>query len=109
MAKPLTRKNFVLRYYISSAELSEEALLESTLAHWSIESQLHWRLDVAFREDECQITRGEAGENLAVCRHIALNLLTADKSFKAGIKRKQKRVGRNNESLSQILAGCGLS
>ena len=102
-------KNFVLRYYISSAELSAKALLESTRAHWSIESQLHWRLDVAFREDECQITRGEAGENLAVCRHIAINLLTADKSFKAGIKRKQKRAGRNNEYLSQILMGCGLS
>ena len=99
----------MLRYYISSAELSAKALLESTQVHWSIESQLHWRLDVAFREDECQITQGDAGENLAVYRHIALNLLTADKSFQAGIKRKQKRAGRNNEYISQILTGCGAS
>ncbi len=81
----------------------------SPWAHWSIESQLHWRLDVVFREDECQITLGEAGENLVVCRHIVLNLLTVDKSFKAGIKHKQKRAGRNNAYLTQILAGCRAS
>ncbi len=52
---------------------------------------------------------GAAAENLSVCRHIAMNLLTAEKSFKAGIKRKQKRAGRNNEYLSQILAGSGSS
>lgn len=82
---------------------------EATRAHWSVENQLHWRLDMGMREDECQIVRGEAGENLAVCRHIAMNLLTAENSFKAGIKRKQKRAGRKNEYLSLILAGCGPS
>lgn len=102
-------EDFEVRYYISSAELNAKKLLESTRAHWSIENQLHWRLDVGMREDECQIIRGAGAENLAVCRHIAMNLLTADTSFKAGIKRKQKRAGRNNEYLSQILAGCGSS
>ena len=41
------------------------------------------------REDECQIIRGAGAENLGVCRHIEMNLLTADTSFKAGIKQKQ--------------------
>jgi len=41
--------------------------------------------------------RGVTAENLTVCRHIAMNLLSADESFKTGIKRKQKRAGRNNE------------
>lgn len=108
-AMPVRAESIVLRYYISSAKLTAKELLEATRAHWSIENQLHWRLDVGMREDECQIVRGEAGENLAVCRHIAMNLLTADKTFKAGIKRKQKRAGRNNEYLSQILTGCGSS
>ncbi len=67
----------------------------------------HYRLDVGMREDECRIRRQESGENLAVCRHIALNLLTEEKSFKAGVKRKQKRANRNNEYLSQVLAGRG--
>ena len=102
-------EDFEVRYYISSAELDAQKLLESTRAHWLVENQLHWRLDVGMREDECQIIRGAGAENLAVCRHVAMNLLTAETSFKAGIKRKQKRAGRNNEYLSQILAGCGPS
>lgn len=106
---PAHAESIVLRYYISSAALTAKELLDSSRAHWSIENQLHWRLDVGMREDECQIIRGEAGENLAVCRHIAINLLTAEKSFTAGIKRKQKRAGRNNEYLSQVLTGCGVS
>lgn len=98
-----------LRYYISSAKLTSKQLLDASRAHWSIESQLHWRLDVGMSEDSCRIRREQAGENFAVLRHIALNLLNADTSFKAGIKRKQKRAGRNNDYLSRVLAGQGVS
>ncbi len=106
---PPNAEDIELRYYISSAKLTAPELLAATRAHWSIENQLHWRLDIGMREDECQIIRGAGAENLAVCRHIAMNLLTTETSFKAGIKRKQKRAGRNNEYLSQILVGCGSS
>lgn len=98
-----------LRYYISSAKLTSKQLLEASRAHWSIESQLHWRLDVGMSEGSCRIRREQAGENFAVLRHIALNLLNADTSFKVGIKRKKKRAGRNNDYLSRVLAGQGVS
>lgn len=65
-----------------------------------MENQLHWCLDVGMQEDKCQIIRGAGTENLAVCRHVSINLLTADTSFNAGIKRRQKRARRNNECLS---------
>ncbi|CAK3668129.1 conserved hypothetical protein [Vibrio crassostreae] len=55
------------------------------------------------------IRREQAGENLAVIRDIALNLLTEENSFKAGIKRKQKKANRRNSYLSQVLAGQGAS
>ncbi|WP_141709748.1 transposase, partial [Vibrio splendidus] len=61
------------------------------------------------KEDECRIRREQAGENFAVIRHIALNLLTEETSFKAGIKRKQKKVNRSNSYLSQVLIGQGAS
>jgi predicted transposase YbfD/YdcC len=63
-------------------------------------------------EDACRIRRDEAGENFAAIRHIALNLLNllnADKSFKAGLKRKRTRAGRNNSYLSGVLMGQGAS
>ncbi|MGR5415032.1 ISAs1 family transposase, partial [Vibrio astriarenae] len=49
-----------IKYYISSAKLSAKALLESTRSHWSIENQMHWRLDVGFNEDACRIRREQA-------------------------------------------------
>ncbi|MBL1376497.1 hypothetical protein JKV55_03990 [Zobellella sp. CGMCC 1.18722] len=65
------------------------------------------------REDECPYVRNkrreQAGENMATIRHIAFNALKADTSFKAGMKRKQKRASRNNAYLSHVLAGLGVS
>lgn len=69
---------------------------------------MHWSLDVGFNEDSCRIRREQAGENFAVVRYIALNLLTAETSFKAGINRKQKKANRNNAYLSQVIAGLGV-
>ena len=53
------------------------------------------------------IRREQAGENLAVIRHIASNLLMEETSFKAGIKRKQKKANGSNSYLSQVLAKQG--
>ncbi|MBD1577395.1 ISAs1 family transposase, partial [Vibrio sp. S11_S32] len=102
-------ETITIRHYISSAKLTAKELLEKSRAHWSIEVQLHWRLDVGFNEDSCRIRREQAGENLAVIRHAVINLLTEEKSFKAGIKRKQKKANRNNDYLSKVLVGQGLS
>ena len=98
-----------IRYYISSAKLSAQELLEKSRAHWSVEVQLHWRLDVELNEDACQINRGQAGENLATARHIAFNLLNAEKTFKGGMKRKQQKASRNREYLTRVLMGQGAS
>lgn len=98
-----------IRYYISSAELDSKELLEKSRAHWSIEVQMHWRLDVGMNEDKCRIQREFAGENLAVIRHMALNMLTNEKTFKAGLERKQRKANRNSSYLSLVLAGQGLS
>jgi predicted transposase YbfD/YdcC len=94
-----------VRYYISSTK----ELLEAARSHWPIESQLHWQLDAGMREDDRRIRREQAGENMATIRHIApSNALKGDTSFKAGMKRKQKRASRNNTYLSQVVAGLGV-
>ena len=64
--------------------------------HWSIEGQLHWILDVGFKEDASQCCRGYSAENLAVIRHIGLNLLSRDKKTKVGVKAKRLKAGWNN-------------
>lgn len=65
------------RYYISD-ELPENAVYFSKLArgHWSIENQLHWHLDVTFKEDSCRVRTGYGPENLSTLRKLALQLVS---------------------------------
>lgn len=92
------------RYYISSLPSDAQTLLDATRAHWSIENSLHWVLDISFREDESRVREGNAPENLALLRHLALNLLKRDSTAKGSIKGKRKRAGWDNDFLLAVLA-----
>lgn len=80
------------RYYISSLSANAERLLTITRAHWSVENNLHWVLDVTFREDACRSRKDHAALNLALIRKTALNLLRQDKSCKLPLKRKRLKA-----------------
>ncbi|STP76680.1 H repeat-associated protein [Escherichia coli] len=77
-----------VRYYISSADLTAEKFATAIRNHWHVENKLHWRLDVVMNEDDCKIRRGNAAELFSGIRHIAINILTNDKVFKAGLRRR---------------------
>jgi len=72
------------RYFLLSLPLSAQRFADVVRGHWGIENRLHWVLDVAFREDQSKVSQGYAPENLAVLRHIALNLITQEKSIGCG-------------------------
>ena len=65
---------------------------------------MHWVLDLAFREDESRVRLGHADENLAVLRHISLNLLRQEHSSRVGIHTKRLKAGWDTTYLS---AGSG--
>ncbi len=95
------------RYYISSATLSTDQFAKAVRSHWGIEASLHWVLDTAMKEDDCQIFRGNGAENLARLRHIAKNMIKADKSRKASVRRKQRMALMEESYLEAVfLAGC---
>lgn len=91
------------RYFISSLPPDAERLLTTVRAHWQIENGLHWVLDMAFREDDNRARKGHAPENLALIRHLTLNLLKQDSSLKVGIKAKRKRAGWDHPYLLSLL------
>ena len=97
------------RYYISSLDkdLKSDAtrILRASRSHWQIENKLHWVLDVSFNEDTNRVRKGNGQANLTVLRHIALNLLRKEKSFKAGIKTKRQRAGWDQDYLLKVLKG----
>jgi predicted transposase YbfD/YdcC len=95
-----------VRYYISPADISAEKFAAVMEGHWSIENKLHWRLDVAMNEDDCRIRRGDAAELFSGIRHITVNILSANKEFKAGLSRKMHRAAMDSTS-RQFLRAAG--
>ena len=92
------------RYYLSSLPLGIEDFSRAVRCHWGIENKLHWVLDVQLREDESRARTGNAPENLATLRRLALNLLKKDQTKKRGIKGKQLNAGWDHAYLLRLLS-----
>ena len=71
---------------------------------WGIENSLHWVLDMAFHEDRSRVRTGNADQNLAVVRHMAVNMLKQETTAKVGIKAKRKKAGWDYEYLLKVLS-----
>jgi predicted transposase YbfD/YdcC len=91
------------RYFISGWQADAQAMLQTIRTHWHIENGLHWVLDIAFREDDSRIRRDHAPHNMALLRHMALNLLKHETSLKVGINVKRLRAGWDNAYLLKVL------
>lgn len=94
-----------VRYFITSLDGDDaEKFARAVRTHWNIENNLHWVLDVAFDEDHSRVRKNNAPENMAMLRHVALNLLKNDNTTKkVGIKTRRKKAGWSNEYLAHLL------
>jgi predicted transposase YbfD/YdcC len=90
-------------YYLSSLAAEAKVIGKAIRRHWTVENSLHWVLDVGFGEDRSRIRKGNAPQNLATLRHIALNLLKQEKSLKVGMKSKRLKAGWDEAYLLKVL------
>ena len=88
---------------VSSKKLSPKRLLAVTRMHWSVENQLHWRLDVVFNEDDARTRKNYGPQNLAVLRRIAIDILRAHPDTRS-IARKMKLAAWNMEFFYELFA-----
>ena len=96
-------KTSSVRYYISSISGQTANFFNAKIrGHWSIENQLHWQLDVTFREDQNRSRTGHAATNLSIMRKMALNRIN-QMNDKLSKKKRRFRASLNNEYLLQIL------
>ena len=90
-------------YYLLSTPLSAERLNEMVRSHWGVENRLHWRLDVIMNEDQQRNRSDNGPNNLAVLRHMALNVMQKD-TTKGSLRGRIKRAGWDENYLKTLLA-----
>lgn len=86
------KRSFETRYYILDQEMTAEEMSRIVRGHWGIENNLHWVLDVHFREDACKIKAEKAMQNLSLIRKICYNLMKLDKRFDKKKKMTYKKM-----------------
>lgn len=90
------------RYFLLSRRLDPADVLRIVRAHWGIENNQHWLLDVAFAEDRASVRNDHTAENLAILRRLALNLLRADPT-KHAIRLKIRKAAWEDTFLLSLL------
>jgi predicted transposase YbfD/YdcC len=92
------------RYHLGSAKLDPEAFARAVRSHWGIENRLYWVLDVLSRDDLARLRSGHAPENMAVVRHLAMNLLRQAKPT-TSLKNRRKLAGWSLDYLDRLIRG----
>ena len=92
------------RYFICSLNETDDLFAKAVRRHWSVENELHWVLDVSFREDHSPIRRDNGAENMATTRHITLNMLRQEKTCKKGIKAKRFKAALDSDYVEKVIS-----
>jgi predicted transposase YbfD/YdcC len=90
------------RYYLSSAKLDAKTFAAAVRAHWGIENRLHWVLDVVFHDDLARLRTGSGPQNMAIVKHMAMNLVRNPKD-KHSLKVRRKKANLNPDYLENLI------
>ena len=99
------RETGEVSYFLSSLPAKIKNLAKLIRQHWSIETQLHWVLDVTFTEDASRIRKENAPQTSAMLRRLAVSILSRDTSVKDNIRGKRYRASLSTDVLERIITG----
>ncbi len=93
-----------VRYFITSLTKVDD-FAYAVRKHWSIENQLHWRLDVIFREDAARARKDNSPLNMNVLRKASLAILKSAQKGRDGLRKIMRRAALNNSFLEKLIFG----
>jgi len=96
-------ENFETRMYLSSLEPKAERMSQAIRAHWGIENNLHWAMDVTFGEDHHRLLDRNGVQNLSAIRRLAVAILRRDTKTKLGAKNKRFKAALNPNYILDLL------
>lgn len=91
------------RYYISSLEKSPEKFMKLIRKHWQIENNLHWVLDVQFKEDLSRIRNQDADQNFSLFRKIGLNIVNQAKTKGMSVNRMRIKAALDDKFRAKVM------
>lgn len=94
------------RYYLSSTPLDARFFARAVRCHWHIENRLHWVLDVVFHDDLARLRSGCGPQNMAVIKHMAMNLIRKAPG-KHSLAVRRKKASWNADYLETIIRQRG--
>ena len=100
MTKKMTTRES--RFFISSLPVDPKRALEAIRSHWGVEA-MHWTLDMDFDEDRSRAGTEDIAENLAMLRHVVINVLRLDKTVFGGISVKRKELTWDDNRLLKLM------
>jgi len=92
------------RYYVCSTRLDPQTFGRAVRAHWGIENRLHWVLDVVFHDDLARLRSQHAPENMAIVKHMAVNLVRSAAPT-TSFKNRRKLAGWSLDYLAKVIQG----
>ena len=93
------------RFYISSLEPSPERAGKIVRSHWTIETRLHWNMDVNFCEDANLATSGNTAENLAALKRLTSTMIRIDLGGgRRGTAQRRRQAARDDSWILKLLS-----
>jgi predicted transposase YbfD/YdcC len=91
------------RYYITSLRTGIRTTAKYVRGHWGVENNLHWCLDISFREDESRIRKGYGPANFSTLCRFSFNMLKRDTTLKRGLNGKRLEALLNEEYRNRLI------
>ncbi len=99
------KKSTEMRYYISSLPARPKVIGNAIRRHWAVENNLHWPLDMVFKEDNSLKKKGNSPLNYNIIAKMALTIIERETESKSSKPQKRKRAALDDEFRSKLLAG----